>query len=122
MRGKLKDNTISTADLVISAEGLISEKAALRDVRISYVQDEEGRRTNVIDCVRYDCFCVEDLSTFVIKVAGGKAVITREALEKSKEPVFIQIPVGELTIKPYEIQYGVAKVTITAPYVKLIEN
>lgn len=118
----LDDNKIKASALEISASGKIPEKAVLRNVRVSYVVDNEGNKTDRIDAVRYDCICPDTYASFTLKVNTTQPVVTKESIEKAEMPVFIAIPVDEVVIKPYEISYGVAKVSITAPYVKMIKN
>lgn len=122
MKAILKNNVMKAADLSISAEGILSDVAVLRDVRLAYAKDAEGKNTDVIECVRYDCVDPNTYATFTVKVESTKAVVTQQALESSDEPIYIEIPVKEVKIKPYKIEFGKADVSIVAPYVKLAEN
>lgn len=122
IQNKIDNNRIKVKDLAIPAEDFIPDLAVLRKVRPSYAQNEQGERTDVVEAVRYDLVNPETYSSFTVKVEGSKAIITSEVLDAQTEPVYVQIPVSEVVIKPYEIAYGVAKVSIVAPYVKLASN
>ena len=113
---------MKASELEISAEGKIPELAVVRDVRVSYVLDAEGKKTHKVDFVRYDCANPDNYANFTIKVANKTPIVTKEMIEMSDEPIFIAIPVNEVVIKPYKIEYGIAKVSIIAPFVKLAEN
>lgn len=113
---------MKVAALEVSAVGIIPEVAVVRNVRISNVLDEEGKKTDKVQAVRYDCVNPEDFSTFTLKVETTYPVVTKEILEASEEPVFVNIPVDAVVIRPYAIEFGQAKVSIVAPFVKLVEN
>jgi hypothetical protein len=110
---------MKTTDLTILAEGKIPETAVLREVKITYQQDNNGMRTSVIDSIRYQCVDPVTYSNFTIKVLKSNPIITEEELEKSEDVVFLDIPVSQTLIKPYAIEYGNVKVSVIAPYVKL---
>lgn len=118
----LDNNQMKAAALQVSAIGIIPELAVVKDVRVSYVLDSEGKKTEKVDVIRYDCVNTDNFSTFTLKVETTHPIVTKEILEASEEPVYISIPVSEVVIRPYSIEYGNAKVSIIAPYVKLAEN
>ena len=122
MKVILNNNTIKASELEISAVGKIPELAVVREVRTSYALDAEGKRTDKIDAIRYDCVNPDNYSSFTIKVEITRPVVTNEILEGSEEPIFVSIPVEEVVIKPYAIEYGNVKVSIIAPYIKLAEK
>lgn len=122
MKNIINNNKISTSDIQISAMGIITEIVAVRDVKPMYKTDSEGKRTDIVEAIRYDCVNPNDYSTFTLKTLSIKPVITAEELEMSETPVFISIPVNDVVIKPYKIEYGIATVSIIAPYVKLVSN
>ena len=113
---------MSTSDIQISAMGLIAEIVAVRDVKPIFKSDSDGKRTDIVEAIRYDCINPNDFSTFTLKTLSIKPVITAEELEMSETPVYISIPVNDVVIKPYKIEYGVATVSIIAPYVKLASS
>lgn len=122
MKVVVDNNVMRASELEVSAVGIIPEVAVVRNVRISNVLDAEGKKTDKVEAVRYDCVNPDNFSTFTIKVETTRPVVTKEILEASEEPIYISIPVEEVVIRPYEISYGNAKVSIVAPYVKLAEN
>ena len=119
MKQRIKDNRISSKDMRISAHGLIGGKAILNNVSLAYAVDGQGQRTSRVEAIRYGCTNLGDFSTFTIKVPSTEPIITAAELEAAEEPVFIEIPLDEVVIKPYKIEYGIATVSITAPYVQL---
>ncbi|MCM1084082.1 MAG: hypothetical protein NC393_13320 [Clostridium sp.] len=119
MKLYLNNNQMPATELVFSAEGKLPEVAVLKNVKFTYETDSDGKHTEKIIAIRYECVDPETFASFTIKVNGGKAVITPEQLEETEELVYIEIPVKDTLIKPYAIEYGMAKVSIIAPYIKL---
>ena len=122
MKVVVDKNVMRASELEVSAVGIIPEVAVVRNVRISNVLDAEGKKTDKVEAVRYDCVNPDNFSSFTLKVETTRPIVTKEILEASEEPIYISIPVEEVAIRPYEISYGNAKVSIVAPYVKLAEN
>ena len=122
MKVVIDNNVIKVSELEVSAVGIIPEVAVVRNVRISNALDNEGKKTDKIEAIRYDCINPDNFSSFTLKVETTYPVVTKETLDVSEEPVYITIPVDKVTIRPYEISYGNAKVSIVAPYVALLEN
>lgn len=116
MKLKISDNVMKTADFAITAQGIIPEVVVVRSVRVSFSAEDSNEK---IKSVRYFCVNPVDFSSFSIRVDGKPPVVTEEVLEAETEPVYIEIPVRETVIKPYEIAYGNVKVSIVAPFVKL---
>lgn len=122
MKAILDNNQMKVTALEVPASGIIPELAVVKNVWISNALDAEGKKTEKVDVVRYDCVNPDNFSVFTLKVESTRPVVTKEILEASEEAVYIEIPVSETVIRPYEIAYGTAKVSIVAPYVKLAEN
>lgn len=122
MKVVLDNNNMRASELEVSAVGIIPEIAVVKNVRISNVLDAEGKKTDKVEAVRYDCVNPDNFSMFTLKVETTRPVVTKEILEATEEPIYLMIPVSEVVIRPYEISYGNAKVSIIAPYVKLAEN
>lgn len=122
MKVVVDNNIMKAFELEVSADGIIPEVAVVSNVRISNVIGAEGKRTDKVEAVRYDCVNPDNFSTFTLKVEATRPVVTKEILEATEEPVYISIPVDAVAIRPYAIEYGQAKVSIIAPYVKLAEN
>ncbi len=118
----LDNNQMKASALQVSAEGIIPDVAVVKNVRISNVMDAEGKKTDMVEAIRYDCVNTDNFSTFTLKVETTHPIVTKEMLEASEEPIYIAIPVSEVVIRPYSIEYGNAKVSIIAPYVKLAEH
>lgn len=119
MVSKINNNLISVGELKIPAIGLIPPKAILRDVSLINKSDADGKRTNEVEAVRYDLIDPITFSTFSLKVAGTHPVISKLDLDKSENPIYLEIPLEEVNIKPYRIDFGKATLSITAPTVKL---
>lgn len=120
MKAILTDNKVKVNDLQINVEGLIPQKAILRGVRVSYPTDAEGKRTSETpESIRYDLINPVSYDTFTVKVEGGRPVISQEELEAKDTQVFLELPLDEVSVKPYKVEYGTAYLTITAPAVKL---
>ena len=110
----IENNTIKASKLIIPAAGIIPE--------IVVVCDREGKKTDIVEAVRYDCVNPDDFSRFTIKVEAKDPILTKAILNKAEEPVYISIPIEETFLRPYEISYGKAKVSIIAPYVTIVES
>lgn len=118
----LKNNTLSALAFEIPASKYLPEIAVIRDARLSKVKDASGKITDKVDCTRYDCVNPDTYEMFTIKVPGAEPVITKEDLESSTAPIFIEIPMEDVVIRPYSIEYGKANVSIIAPYVTLVKK
>lgn len=119
MKSLISNNVMDATKFNLPALGIIPQIAVLRDVKLSYATDSDGKRTENVASVRYDCVDTENFSTFTVKVETSKPVITSGELENTDELVVLELPIDEMTIKPYEISYGKVKVSIIAPYVKV---
>ena len=119
MKNIINNNQIATSDIKISPVGIIPEVAVLKAVRPSYQLNSEGKRTDKVEFIRYDCVNPKDFSAFTLKVLSTKEVITAESLEVAEEIVYIKIPVGDVSIKVFKVEYGIATVSIVVPYVQL---
>ncbi len=120
MKIVLKENKVNVNDLQINVVGLIPQKAILRGVRVSYPTDAEGKRTSEVpDSIRYDLINPSTFDTLTVKVEGGRPVISQEELEAKNTQVFIELPLDEVSVKPYKVEYGTASLAISAPAVKL---
>ena len=120
MKALLTDNKVKVNDLQIKVEGLIPPKAILRGVRVSYPTDENGKRTSeVAESIKYDLSNPTTFDTFTVKVEGGKPVISQEELEAKDTHVYLELPLDEVFVKAYKVEYGTAHLSITAPAVKL---
>ena len=122
MKNIINENRIKIDLLNISASGIVPQVAILKNIRITYGKDDNGRKTNLIEVILYDCVNADDFSTFTIKVESKKPVISPEELEEMENPLYIEIPVEKTRIKPFEISFGVARVSIIAPDVKLASD
>lgn len=122
MKVVVDNNQMKASALQVSAVGIIPDIAVVKDVRVSYVMDAEGKKTDKVEAVRYDCVNPDNFSTFTLKVETTRPIVTKEILEASEEPIYIAIPVSEVVIRPYAIEFGKAKVSIIASHVKLAEN
>lgn len=118
----INNNQVSTKDLAIPAVGIISEKVVVKSVRTSCKFDQDRKATDEIEAIKYNCVDPETFSVFTIKVNTTKAVVTQEQIDLADDATFIHIPLEETYIKPYDIKFGVVKVSIVAPFVKLSEN
>ena len=118
----IENNTIKASKLIIPAAGIIPEIVVVCNVRISNVLDREGKKTDIVEAVRYDCVNPDDFSRFTIKVEAKDPILTKAILDTAEEPVYISIPIEETFLRPYEISYGKAKVSIIAPYVTIVES
>lgn len=121
-KGTVDNNQMATSDMVMSAVGLVPNIAAVTGITYVYKMDAQGKRTAQIEGVRYRCANPSDFSVFTLKTLSIKPVITPEELDASEDVVYISIPVNDVAIKPYKIEYGVATVSIIAPYVKLVTD
>lgn len=122
MKRKITNNEMAANDFSRTAEGILSDIMALRDIRKQCKIDSEGKRTHEIEALLYDCIDTGTLATCTIKTLGNRPILSAEELEKAEGVVYIEIPVEQTIIKPYRLEYGKVKVSIIAPYVKLHEE
>ena len=119
MKSFIKNNVVNANVFVMTGKDMLSPVVALRDVRYVYKTDSAGKRTDEIQAIKYDVIDTETFSTFTIKVDGSVAVITPNDLELAPDIVYLDIPINQVIIKPYEMSFGNAKVSISAPSVSI---
>ena len=117
----LKDNKMQAQNIAFALSNILQQttKLALTGVRPSFHYDENRKRTEIVEGYHYTVTEMETLSSFTVRVNSTTPVITPEELENSGERVFVEFPLDETVVKPYKLEYGMATVSITAPYVKL---
>lgn len=119
MKAVIEENVMSSDFFRRAAVGILPAKAVLRGVSVQHEVDAEGKPTSEVKAVRYRLVDPTTFSTFTVKVENAKPVIVQEAVDGSENPVLVELPLEDVTIKPYEVAYGKAKVTIQSPSVKL---
>lgn len=122
MRALIENNEMLVADLEVSAKGKISDILVVRKVRPTYLKDADGKITDKIEAVRYDCVDPETYAPITLKVLSTHPIVTNDIIEASDEALYIAVPVEETIVRPYEVKYGKAKVSIIVPFVKMAEN
>lgn len=122
MKSFIDNNVMEIADLEVSAEGKISESLVVKKVRLSYIKDAEGKITENIQNIKYDCVDPETFASVTLKVQSTRPIVTNEMIEASESVIYIKVPVSETIIRPYEINFGKAKVTVIVPYVNIEEK
>lgn len=122
MKTFIENNEMAVTDLEVLAKGKISEVLVVRKVRPSYLKDAEGKITEHIDHIKYDCVDPETFASITLKVQSTRQIVTNEVIEMSDEAIYITVPVEETVIRPYDIKFGKAKVSVIVPFVKLAEN
>ncbi len=84
--------------------------------------EAEKKYTGPTESVTYTVVHPETLASFKVKVMEATPVISQKELEGSEKIVQVLLPLEETFIQPYEINYGVAKVSIVAPSIKRIPS
>ena len=96
MQLNLNNNSMKASLIKIPAVGKIPELAVVRDVRISYVLDAEGKKTDKVDAIRYDCVNPDNYASFTIKVESNRPAVTKELLEGSEDLFLLQFQLMKL--------------------------
>lgn len=115
----LDNNVLPVTAFVVSAADYLPQIAALKGVSEIFEKDSTGQRTDILQAITYHCVNTENFRNFSIKVLDAKRIITAAQLEEASEVVYVEIPVKDCILKPYEISYNKCKVSIIAPYIKL---
>jgi len=93
----------------------------VKGIREGRAYDEEQKKyTGPIEYIVYSLVNPESLSSIKVKVPAAHPVISPDELEASDEPVYVRLPLDKTMVRPYEIKYGTAKVSITAPSIEKI--
>lgn len=121
MRNSITNNVMDANIFSIPATDILSPLAVLKSVKAVYEKDSEGQRTNKVQAYRYELVDMKTYSSFTVRVMGDSPVVSPEELEKTDDGdlLIVELPLDKTIIKPYEIAYGRAKVSITIPYIKL---
>lgn len=121
MKKIIDDNQMSSSFFEIGGKGIIPEEAILRNITPSYRKNSEDTERVLIGWI-VECVDAVTASIFKIRVENKDAVISPKDFEEAENLIVIQIPVQQVKIKPYSIEYGKAKVSISVPYIKLKEE
>lgn len=78
MKAILDNNQMKVTALEVPASGIIPELAVVKNVRISNALDAEGKKTEKVDAVRYDCVNPGNFSVFTLKVESTRPVGLRK--------------------------------------------
>ncbi|MCI8496437.1 MAG: hypothetical protein HFI74_12330 [Lachnospiraceae bacterium] len=118
----IKDNKISAKNLTLRLSNIFEKnpKLALTDVLPCFHYDENRKRTDLVEAFKYMVLDVETFSSFAVRVNSTSPVITPEELAQADSHVFIEFPLSETIVKPFQMEYGVATVSIVAPYAQLV--
>lgn len=112
------NNTVNASVFTIPASDALSGVAVVKGVKPIYELDSEGKRTENVIAVKYDLIDADNFNSFSVKVAGSKPVITSEELEIAQGLVLVELPVEQMKARAYDMNYGKAKITIAAPFIK----
>ena len=116
------NNTVNASAFTIPASSALSGVAVVKGVKPIYELDSEGKRTENVIAVKYDLIDADNFNSFSVKVAGSKLVITSEELEIAQGLVLVELPVEQMKIRAYAMEYGKAKITLSAPFIKRKEK
>lgn len=121
MKKIIDDNHISAQYFEISGNGIIPEEAILRSIAPAYRKNEDGSERVLIGWI-VECVDGATASIFKLKVENTEPVISPEDFENAEDLIWIRIPVDKCRIRPYAIEYGRAKVSVTVPYIFIKED
>ena len=82
----------------------------------------DGKPTDEVEGVSYVLTDTKTYTQIRIKSLETVPVITQEELNASETPVFVEIPIEKVLIKPYRIEFGVVSISLVSPYVTLLET
>ena len=116
------NNTVNASAFTIPASSALSGVAVVKGVKPIYELYSEGKRTENVIAVKYDLIDADNFNSFSVKVAGSKPVITSEELEIAQGLVLVELPVEQMKIRAYAMEYGKAKITLSAPFIKRKEK
>jgi hypothetical protein len=119
---RMSDNKIKAKDLVLTGKVFFeSEDFVLRGVKINFRYDG-GKKTDIIDSISYSCVDPLTFNSVTFKVNTTKPVIEQDTIDKATEAIYLNIPIDEAIIKIYKMEFGMVFLSITVPFVKLLEN
>lgn len=111
----LDNNKISIKDIILSLpDGILSNELVLKNVRVSYVRDDSNKLTDTVEVIRYDLVDIKNhFAVVTIKSDNKKPLITQEELEAAQDPIYVNLDLNKLEVKPYKIEYGQAYLSLT---------
>lgn len=112
------NNTVNASAFTIPASSALSGVAVVKGVKPIYELDSEGKRTENVIAVKYDLIDADNFNSFSVKVPGAKPVITSEELEVAQGLVLVELPVEQMKIRAYAIEFGRAKVSVSANVIR----
>ena len=112
------NNTVNASAFTIPASSALSGVAVVKGVKPIYELDSEGKRTENVIAVKYDLIDADNFNSFSVKVPGAKPVITSEELEVAQGLVLVELPVERMKLRAYSIEFGRAKVSVSADVIR----
>lgn len=121
---KLNNNQIKNANAVYSvplSQFFTNTTFAVLESRIVYKYEGQARTDEILG-TSYLLADLDSGAQFTIRVNSPKLVVTQQQIDNTDDMFFVEIPIQETMVIPYEIAYGTAKVTIKAPSVTVVKN
>lgn len=111
----LDNNKIAIKEVTLSLpDGILSDELVLKNVRVSYVRDDSNKLTDTVEVIRYDLVDIKNhFAVVTIKSDNKKPLITQEELEAAQDPIYVNLDLNKLEVKPYKIEYGQAYLSLT---------
>lgn len=120
---RINENTVKAGDLVLNPRDFFDTTTdfVVRDVRKNF-RYENGKKTDEVRGVTYRCLCPTTFDVVSFKVLTTEPVVNQEDIDNAPEPLHLEVPVDLAVIRIYKIEYSVIHVSITVPYVQLLDN
>ena len=123
MKAIINKNSIDTQDLIMPLSNLImadKAKFAVTAIRDNYAY-ENGKKTDTWQSVTLSCVDAANFAVLDIKVTSH-IPLTQQDIDNSQNGVFAEFPLEQTLVRIYAVEFGRAKVIITAPTAKIVSR
>lgn len=117
----LKNNEISAKVFEIRLDKIFPKipDFVLTEVRPYYRYDDNKQKMDIVEGYKYTLIDMDSLFPFNVKVPGGTPLLNQTDIDESEGRIYVELPLEETLVRPYQVNYGKAKVTIIAPYITI---
>lgn len=123
IRTQLDNNSIRSEFFTMTLDKFLGDDFdfVLKGYKVIYVY-EDGKKTDTVSHILYHLVDTILFQQIDVKVPHSIPIITQSDLDNADMPVFVSIPTKDTVVKPYKIEFGHVKVSITSPSISIVKD
>ena len=123
IKTQLDNNSIKSEFFTMTLDKFYREDCdfVLKGYKVVHIY-ENGKKTDTVSHILYHLVDTISFQQIYIKVPHSTPIITQSDLDNADMPVFVSIPTKDTVVKPYKIEFGHVKVSITSPSISIVKD